>query len=105
MAWIARTSGLCPRTRGSRIRQKRRGHVRICTARRARSGTSEIVSRPVRRSFDAQRRMKSESEWVTDGFEQPSRGLSEDIERSGGGTAIVTVEGRRVLRVYAAGRW
>jgi hypothetical protein len=48
--------------------------------------------------------MKSESEWVTDGFEQPWRGLSEDIERSGGRAAIVTVEGRRVLRLYAAGR-
>jgi hypothetical protein len=49
--------------------------------------------------------MKSEIEWVTDGFEQSWRGLSQDIERSGGRAAmIVTVEGRRVLRVYAAGR-
>jgi hypothetical protein len=47
----------------------------------------------------------SEIEWVTDGFEQRWRGLSQDIKRSCGRAAmIVTVEDRGVLAVYAAGR-
>jgi hypothetical protein len=64
---------------------------------------SSYKSTGVRRSFDAQRRTKSEAEWVTNRFEQPWRGLFRDIERSGGGTAmIVTVEGRRAWRVSLA---
>jgi hypothetical protein len=49
--------------------------------------------------------MKSEIEWVTDGFE-PWRGLPQDIERSGARVAmIVTVEGGAFCEsVYAAGR-
>jgi hypothetical protein len=59
----------------------------------------------VRGSFDAQRRLKSNIERVTDGVEQPWRGLSQDISTSGGGAAmIVAVEGWRVLRVSLRGR-
>ena len=48
--------------------------------------------------------MKSEVEWVIDGFEQPWCRLSQDTERSGRAAMIVTVDGGRVLRVSLRGR-